>query len=106
MIQDKIDLSPTVSHFEYYGDDNTNWFGLMVVNPSWGDLFYNTDDSSAPRPFVTFDVGTIDAAGTTAATYGIGIHTGLTYEQMESFKWTASATYHLGTAGNDWDWVA
>lgn len=104
-IQDKIDLAPTVSDFEFYGDDNTNWYGAIVVSDSWGDLMYNSGDSSAPRPTVTFNVGTITASGQTVATYGVGIHTGLTYEQFVSFKWTESATYVLGTCGNDWDWT-
>lgn len=105
-IQDKIDLAPTVSDFDFYGDDNTNWYGAIVVSNSFGDLMYNSGDSSAPKPTVTFNVGTITAAGTTVATYGVAIHTGLTYEEFTSFKWTASAAYYLGTPGNDWDWVA
>ena len=105
-VQDKVDLAPTVSHFDYYGDDNTNWYGIQFIDASWGDLFYNTADATAPRPSITFDVGTITAAGTTIATYGVGICIGLTYEEMVSFKWTASATYKLGTCGDDWDWEA
>lgn len=104
-IQDKIELAPTTSDFELAGDDNTNWHGAIVVSDSWGDLIYNTGESSAPRPTVSFNVGTITASGTTIATYGVAIHTGLTYEQFTSFQWTASAAYYLGTPGNDWDWT-
>jgi len=105
-IQDKIDLAPQVTDFDMYGDDNTNYYMASIVSSSWGDLIYNTADPSAPQPTIEFQVGTITAAGTTVATYGVAIHTGLTYEQMVSFLWTASAAYYLGTPGNDWDWVA
>jgi hypothetical protein len=103
-IQDKIDLSPSTTEFDFSGDDNTNWYGAVIVSDTWGDLMYNTADSSAPRPMIDFNVGTISAAGQTVATYGIAIHTGLTYEQMIEFQWTASTDYVLGTGGNDWDW--
>ena len=103
-IQDKIDLSPSTSNFAFSGDDNTNWYGAIIVSSAMGDLMYNTADTSAPRPLVSFNVGTMTAAGQTVATYGVGIHTGLTYEQMVEYIWTASATYMLGTGGNDWDW--
>lgn len=105
-IQDKIDLAPTVTDFDLYGDDNTNFYMASYVTDGWGDLIYNTADPSAPQPTIDFQVGTITAAGTTVATYGVAIHTGLTYEQMVSFLWTASAAYYLGTPGSDWDWVA
>ena len=105
-IADKILLSPTVGDFDFYGDDNTDWYGAIVVDSSWGQLIYKSADSSAPTPTLTFNVGTITGAGATDTTHGVCIHTGLTYEQMVSFKWTESATYQLGTAGSDWDWVA
>lgn len=105
-IQDKIDLAPTVTDFDLYGDDNTNFYMAAYVTSAWGDLMYNSGDPSAPQPTISFQVGTITAAGTTVATTGVAIHTGLTYEQMVSFLWTASAAYYLGTPGDDWDWVA
>ena len=103
-IQDKIDLSPSTTNFDFSGDDNTNWHGAVIVSDSWGDLMYNTADASAPRPLIEFNVGTISANGTTIVTYGVALRTGLTYEQMVEYQWTASAAYYLGTPGSDWDW--
>lgn len=105
-IQDKIDLNPSVTDFDIYFDDDTNYYLLSYVSSDWGDLIYNTADSAAPRPTIDFSVGTITAAGTTVATYGVAVWTGCTYEQMVTGTWTKSATYYLGTPGNDWDWGA
>ncbi len=104
-LQDKADFNPSMSDFDFYYQGVTNFFLGAFVSSTWGDLFYNTADSSAPRPTVSFDVGTITASGTTAATYGVRICTGLTYEQMISGVWTESAACTLGTGGNDWDWI-
>jgi len=104
-VGDKNDLSPSTADFDINFSDGTNWYFISIVDDSWGDLMYNTADASAPRPTVSFDVGTISASGTTAATYGVAIWQGVTYEQMLDGTWTKSATYYLGTPGDDWDWT-
>jgi len=104
-LQDKADLNPSMTDFDGYYQGVTNFFFFSTVTDAWGDLFYNSADSAAPRPTISFDVGTVTAAGTTVATYGVRICTGLTYEQMVSGVWTESAACTLGTGGNDWDWT-
>jgi len=58
-IADKVTLKPSVTDFDHYGDDDTNWYGLQVVTPDWGDLFYNTIDTSAPKPTTAMIVAKI-----------------------------------------------
>lgn len=104
-VQDKVDLAPTAGDFDVNFNDGTNWFFISFVSTSWGDLMYNTADESAPRPMIDFNVGTITGVGTTVATYGVAIWQGITYEAMLGGTWTKSATYYLGTPGDDWDWT-
>jgi len=105
-VQDKVDGKPASSSFDLNYNDGTNWFFIKVLGSSFGDLMYNTADSIAPRPFMLVTMGTISAAGTFGATYGVGLWQGCTYENMVSGDWTQSTTLALGTCGDGWAWIA
>lgn len=104
-VQDKVDGMINVAEFDLNYDDGVNWFCISVLTPAWGDLFYNTADSTAPRPAVEFGMGTISAAGTFAATYGIGIWQGVTYDEMLAGSWTKGTDLAVGTCGDAWGWI-
>ena len=104
-VQDKVDGMVNVAEFDLNYDDGVNWFCISVLTSDWGDLFYNTADSTAPRPAVEFGMGTISAAGTFAATYGIGLWQGVTYDEMMAGSWTKGTDLALGTCGDAWGWI-
>lgn len=104
-VQDKVDGMVNVAEFDLNYDDGVNWYCISVLTSDWGDLFYNTADSTAPRPAVEFDMGTISAVGTFAATYGIGLWQGVTYDEMMAGSWTKGTDLALGTSGNGWGWA-
>ena len=104
-IQDKVDGMINVAEFDLNYDDGVNWYSISFLDPNWGDLFYNTADASAPRPTIEFDMGTISAVGTFAATYGIGIWQGVTYDEMMAGSWTKGTDLALGTCGDGWGWA-
>ncbi len=102
----KVTGGINVADFDINYADGTNWYCIEILTSSWGDLFYNTADTSAPRPSVEFDMGTITGAGTFLATYGIGIWQGVTYDEMMSGQWTKGTALAMGTCGDAWGWVA
>lgn len=104
-IQDKVDGAINVASFDLNFNDGTNWYNIEFVSSAMGDLMYNTADSVAPRPFVSIPMGVITGVGTFAATYGIGIWQGVTYDQMLAGSWTKGTTLALGTCGNGWGWA-
>ena len=95
-----------VAEFDINYADGTNWYCINVLTEDWGDLFYNTADTSAPRPSLEFGMGTISGAGTFLATYGIGLWQGVTYDEMMAGSWTKGTDLALGTSGDAWGWVA
>lgn len=104
-VQDKVDGMVNVAEFDLNYDDGVNWYCISVLTPAWGDLFYNTADPTAPRPAVEFGMGTISAVGTFAATYGIGIWQGVTYDEMMAGSWTKGTDLAMGTCGDGWGWA-
>jgi len=105
-VQDKVDGMINVAEFDLNYDDGVNWYCISVLTSDWGDLFYNTADPTAPRPAVEFDMGTISAAGTFLATYGIGLWQGVTYDEMLAGSWTKGTDLAVGTCGDEWGWIA
>ena len=105
-VQDKVDGMINVAEFDLNFDDGVNWYCISILTSDWGDLFYNTADSTAPRPSVEFDMGTISAAGTFLATYGIGMWQGVTYDEMMAGSWTKGTALAMGTCGDAWGWIA
>lgn len=105
-VQDKVDGMINVAEFDLNFDDGVNWFCISVLTSDWGDLFYNTADSTAPRPSVEFGMGTISAAGTFVTTYGIGLWQGVTYDEMLAGSWTKGTALAVGTCGDNWSWIA
>jgi len=106
LVQDKVDGMVNVANFDLNFDDGVNWYCISILTPTWGDLFYNTADPTAPRPAVEFGMGTISAAGTFLATYGIGLWQGVTYDEMMAGSWTKGTALALGTCGDAWGWIA
>ena len=104
-VQDKVDGMINVAEFDLNYDDGVNWFCINILTSDWGDLFYNTADASAPRPAVEFGMGTISGVGTFAATYGIGLWQGVTYDEMMAGSWTKGTDLALGTCGDGWGWA-
>lgn len=104
-VQDKVDGQINVAEFDLNFDDGVNWYCISMLTGDWGDLFYNTADSTAPRPNVEFDMGTISAGGTFLATYGIGMWQGVTYDEMLAGSWTKGTALALGTCGDAWGWT-
>ncbi len=102
----KVTGQINVAEFDINFADGTNWYCINIVTSAWGDLFYNTADTSAPRPTVSFEMGTISGAGTFLATYGIGLWQGATYDEMMAGSWTKGTDLALGTSGDAWAWVA
>lgn len=104
-IQDKVDVNVAVSSFDFNFNDGVSWFFIKELDSSFGDLMYNTADDVAPRPFISIGLGTIGAAGTFAATYGIGLWQDVTYDNMMSGAWTKGTALALGTSGDGWAWI-
>ena len=104
-IQDKNDLVVDLTDFSYNYQDGTNWYCIMDFASIVGDVMYNTDDSNAPRPSVSFDFGVATASGTFLATYGIGLWHNIRYDQMSVGSWTKGTTGALGTCGDAWAWT-
>lgn len=104
-IQDKNDIVVDLTDFTYNYQDGTNWYCIMDFASIVGDVMYNTDDSNAPRPSVSFDFGPATAAGTFLATYGIGLWHNMRYDQMSVGSWTKGTTGALGTCGDAWAWT-
>ena len=105
-IQDKVDLAVDVSDFDYNYNDGVNWYMISFFNKLTGDDFYNTIDSTVPRMHFTVEFGTITAAGTFVATYGVGLWECVKYDQMMAGSWTKGTALALGTAGDGWAWIA
>ncbi len=101
----KVTGQINVAEFDINYADGTNWYCIDIVTSNWGDLFYNTADTSAPRPSIDFEMGTISAAGTFLATYGIGLWQGVTYDEMMAGSWTKGTDLALGTCGDAWGWI-
>ena len=101
----KVTGQINVAEFDINYADGTNWYCINILTENWGDLFYNTADSSAPRPTVSFGMGTISASGTFLATYGIGLWQGVTYDEMMAGSWTKGTDLALGTCGDAWGWT-
>lgn len=104
-VADKNDLVIDLTDFDYNYQDGTNWYCIMGFGSIVGDVMYNTDDSNAPRPNVSFDYGVATASGTFLATYGIGLWMDIRYDQMGGGSWTKSAAGALGTSGDAWGWT-
>lgn len=105
-VADKNEGAVDISSFDVNFSDGTNWYCIDFVSTSMGDLMYNTADSVAPRPYVSIPMGTITAAGTFVATYGIALWQNVTYDQMMAGSWTKGTTLALGTSGDGWAWAA
>lgn len=106
-VQDKVDIgSLDASDFDINFNDGTNWFYIKTLSTAFGDLMYNTADSIAPRPQWDVTFGPVTAAGTFAATYGVGLWQGVTYDDMIGGTWTKGTALALGTAGDGWAWIA
>ena len=105
-IQDKVDLMVDVGDFDYNYNDGVNWYFISFFDKLTGDAMYNTVDATAPRMHFTVDFGTITAAGTFLATYGVALWECVKYDQMMAGSWTKGTALALGTAGDAWGWVA
>ena len=92
--------------FDTVVNNGVNKFGIKQVDTSFGDMFYNTADPSAPIAYFSFTYGVISAAGTFGATYGSTLWQGCTYDAMMGGTWTQGTALALGTAGDGWAWAA
>lgn len=91
-IQAKVDLQIDITDFDLNYNDGVNWYFISFMDGDFdaagNDWFYNSVDSSAPRPYFSFDFGTITAAGTFLATWGIGLWECVKYNEMTGGAWT------------------
>ena len=104
-LQDQLDFGFQLGDWSGIAKDTTNAFMFSCVL-DYSKLFYYGWMSSAEQYNFLFNTKISAAGSTLGNAYSVALWFNLGYDDMISGTWGASATYYLGTGGNDWDWIA